>query len=173
MYNTPFRVLVLCTGNSARSIIGEVLFNAMSGGRVVADSAGSQPAGRVNPAALRLLAKLGHDTSAARSKSWHEFTAEDAEPFDAIITVCDSAATEQCPIWPGHPLTAHWGIPDPAAVSGTQFEIESAFQKAHAQLRRRIECLLRVRFESMPANELKAVLNDIAESCTQSEASHD
>lgn len=136
-------ILVLCTGNSARSILGEVLFNHKSNGSITGYSAGSQPAGQVNPAALQLLSIKGHDTSALRSKSWDEFSEIDAPHMDAVITVCSSAAGETCPIWPGTPVRAHWGFPDPAAVTESEFAKQEAFALIYDALAANIDRFLR------------------------------
>lgn len=133
-------VLFLCTGNSARSILGEALLNQLGAGRFCAWSAGSKPKGKVHPMALEVLAELGVSTAGLRSKSWNEFAAPDAPVFDLIITVCDNAAGETCPIWPGHPITAHWGLEDPADASGP--EQKAAFLLAAGHLRSRIDLLL-------------------------------
>ncbi len=138
MPDRPYNVLFLCTGNSARSIIAEVLLNKLGAGKFKAYSAGSQPKGRVNPTALQLLKRLGYDTSTLRSKSWDEFAKPDAPKFDFIFTLCDDAAGEECPVWPGKPLTAHWGIPDPAAVQGSPAEISLAFNETARMLSQRI-----------------------------------
>ncbi|MBS0296341.1 MAG: arsenate reductase ArsC [Proteobacteria bacterium] len=135
----PYRVLFLCTGNSARSIIAECILNQLGQGRFEAHSAGSMPTGRVNPHALRLLQGLGYPTEGLRSKSWDEFAQPGAPKLDFIITVCDNAAGEVCPIWPGMPMRAHWGVPDPAAATGSDAEIALAFAEAHRMLLRRIE----------------------------------
>ena len=133
-----YNVLFLCTGNSARSILAEAILNRMGGDKFHAFSAGSYPKGAVNPHALKLLASLNYDTSAFRSKSWDEFAAPGAPEMDFIFTVCDDAAGEVCPIWPGHPMTAHWGQPDPAAVEGSPAEIAFAFTEAYRLLQNRI-----------------------------------
>lgn len=135
-------VLFLCTGNSARSIMAEALLNVHGKGRCRAFSAGSHPTGTVNPFAIELVAKLGHPTQALRSKAWDEFAAPGAPPMDLIITVCDSAAGEVCPIWPGKPTTAHWGFPDPAAVRGDNAEKRKAFHDTYLQIERRIHLFL-------------------------------
>lgn len=135
----PFKVLFLCTGNSARSILAEALMNRIGAPRFKAWSAGSQPKGAVHPKSLELLKSLGYDTSGFRSKSWDEFAEKDAPAFDFIFTVCDSAAGEACPVWLGNPMTAHWGIPDPAAATGTDAEISLAFAEAYRQMKNRIE----------------------------------
>lgn len=142
MYEVPFTVLVLCTGNSARSILGEALFNHLGQGRVRAFSAGSKPKGVPHPGALRLLARRGIDTAAFRSKSWDEFTAPDAPPIDLAITVCGNAAGEACPVFLGSPLKAHWGLPDPADVTGTEAEIDAAFEETWRLLEMRVKAFL-------------------------------
>lgn len=134
-------ILVLCTGNSARSILGEMLFNHLGQGRVKAYSAGSQPAGQVNPVALETLRKHGIPCEGARSKSWDEFAVLSAPTFNYIFTVCGNAAKEVCPVWPGHPTTAHWGIDDPAHVEPIEARRE-AFEKAYQLLKQRIETFL-------------------------------
>jgi arsenate reductase (thioredoxin) len=155
----PYNVLFLCTGNSARSILAEAILNAQGGGRFRAFSAGSFPKGEVHPAALDLLQELGHDTAGMRSKSWDEFASPDAPRLDFIITVCDNAAGEVCPIWPGKPVTAHWGIEDPAAVEGgVQRE---AFWTAYQQLKRRIDLFLALPLESIGELALANRLRDI------------
>jgi protein-tyrosine-phosphatase len=138
----PVTILVLCTGNSARSILAEALFNALGEGRVRAFSAGSQPKGEPHPLAIALLAGKGHDTAGLRSKSWNEFAGPDAPTMDIIVTVCDSAAGEACPYWPGHPVTGHWGIHDPAAVEGSDDARRSAFEAAYRLLELRIRAFL-------------------------------
>lgn len=143
-----FNILVLCTGNSARSILGEALFNHLGQGRVHAFSAGSQPSGVVNPVALETLQKHGIPLPAARSKSWDEFAAAQAPQFDFIFTVCASAAGEVCPIWPGHPLTAHWGIADPAHVEPLSARQE-AFEVAYRELERRVAAFVKLPLETM------------------------
>lgn len=143
-----YSVLVLCTGNSARSILGEVLFNSLGKGRINACSAGSKPAGRINPGALEWLAANGHNTDGLRSKSWDEFSGPDAPAFDFVVTVCDNAAGEVCPLWYGAPVTAHWGIPDPAHVEGDDAR-RAAFNRAADQLARRIQRFLSLPFENL------------------------
>lgn len=157
-----FNVLVLCTGNSARSILGEMLFNHLGKGRVRAWSAGSKPGGQVNPVAIETLQKHGVPCDGARSKSWDEFAANavppaptfsEAQPtFDFIFTVCGNAAQETCPIWPGHPTTAHWGIPDPAHVEPMEARRE-AFEEAYQSLKKRIETFLALPLENMTPQE--------------------
>ena len=127
MPGRPLNVLFLCTGNSARSIIAEALLNDVGRGRFRAFSAASQPKGKVHPQTIRLLKGLGYKTTALRSKSWDEFAQPGAPALDFIFTVCDSAAAETCPVWPGHPISAHWGVPDPAAVEGRDAQIAAAF----------------------------------------------
>lgn len=157
----PYRVLFLCTGNSARSIIAEALMNKEGRGRFVAHSAGSMPKGAVNPHAFPVLESLGFLPSDFRSKSWDEFAAPDAQPFDFIITVCDNAAGEICPIWPGQPVTAHWGVPDPAAVEGSEAQIAAAFNEATRQLGNRIRLLLALPVESLGRLRIKQRLDEI------------
>lgn len=144
-----FNVLFLCTGNSARSILAEVQMNVIGRGRFKAYSAGSHPGGTVNPFAIEFLRATGLPTEGLRSKSWDEFAAPDAPVMDYILTVCDQAAGEQCPFWPGQPMSAHWGVPDPAAVTGTDVEKRHAFRDAATTLRKRIEL-----FASLPTATL-------------------
>lgn len=149
MTDRRLNVLFLCTGNSARSILAEAILDRAGQGRFNAFSAGSQPAGQVNPFAIELLAALNYDTSKFRSKSWDEFEAEGAPPMDFVFTVCDNAAAETCPVWPGAPMRAHWGVPDPAAAQGTDADIREAFSMAYEMLESRITA-----FISLPAKEL-------------------
>jgi arsenate reductase len=142
-----YNVLFLCTGNSARSVMAEVLLNNLGKGRYRAYSAGSHPAGRVNPLAIELLQKNGHDTAGLRSKSWDEFAAPGAPAMDFVITVCDSAAGEVCPVWPGQPMTAHWGFEDPAAVQGNEEAKRVVFQAVYQQIARRLEIFLALPME--------------------------
>lgn len=151
-------ILVLCTGNSARSILGEVILNRLGAGRVTAFSAGSQPKGAVHPGALRLLAAKGIDASGLHSKSWNTFTGPDAPDIDLVITVCGSAAGEACPIFPGTPLRAHWGLPDPAAVTGDDAAVDAAFARTWQWLTMRAEAFLALPFETMARDELQAEL---------------
>lgn len=144
-----FNVLVLCTGNSARSILGEALFNHLGRGRIRAFSAGSQPSGAVNPVALETLERHGVPLPEVRSKSWDEFAALGAPQLDFIFTVCASAAGETCPVWPGHPATAHWGIADPAHVEPLAAR-RAAFETAYAELEKRIAAFLQLPLETMP-----------------------
>ena len=152
----------MCTGNSARSILGEALFNHLGAGRVHAFSAGSQPSGKVNPVALETLDKHGIPLPEARSKSWDEFAAPGAPQIDFIFTVCASAAGEACPIWPGHPTTAHWGIPDPAHIDPLEARLE-AFEVAYRQLEQRIKAFLSLPLETMAADEIKTAAKMIHE----------
>jgi arsenate reductase len=142
MSKRVYNVLFLCTGNSARSIMAEAILNRDGRGQFRAFSAGSQPKGAVNPFAIDLLRKSGYDVSAMRSKSWAEFARADAPQLDFVFTVCDNAAGETCPLWPGQPITAHWGIPDPAAAEGSDAEIALAFKDAFRMLKRRIDLFL-------------------------------
>jgi arsenate reductase len=158
----PINILVLCTGNSARSILGEALFNQLGKGRVRAYSAGSQPSGKVNPVALETLEKHGVTLPEARSKSWDEFAAPGAPHIDYIFTVCASAAGETCPIWPGHPATAHWGIDDPAHVEPLEAR-RVAFENAYVQLEQRIRAFLALPLETMPANDIRVAAQLIHE----------
>ena len=162
MKQAPFNVLVLCTGNSARSILAEALFNHLGGGRFAAYSAGSQPSGTVNPVALETLDRHGVPLPEARSKSWDEFAAPDAPHMDFIFTVCASAAGEACPIWPGHPSTAHWGIADPAHVEPLAARRE-AFATAYRQLARRIGAFVALPLETLSAQEIAAAARRIHE----------
>ena len=160
MSERQYNVLVLCTGNSARSILGEVLFNTLGKGKFKAYSAGSKPAGKVNPGALEWLNANGHSTEGLRSKSWDEFAAPGAPEFDFIFTVCDNAAGEACPLWLGKPATAHWGIPDPAHIEGDEAR-RAAFNKAAEQLARRIQLFMALPFEKLDKMVLKEKLSEI------------
>ena len=157
----PLNVLFLCTGNSARSILGEALLNSLGKGRFRAWSAGSHPGGRVNPFALEILSRNGFATEGLRSKSWDEFAAPGAPEFDFIFTVCDSAAAETCPVWPGHPMSAHWGIPDPAAVEGDDETKRRAFRDAFSRLQRRISLLVNLPVQSLDKLSLQKELGEI------------
>ena len=149
MAERPFNVLFLCTGNSARSIIGEALFNTMGAGRFNAYSAGSHPTGRVNPFAIEQVRELGYPVENLRSKSWDEFAAPGAPELDFVVTVCDKAAGEVCPLWPGQPVTAHWGFPDPAAVEGTDDEKRAFFAQTLRQMRNRVQLFLSLPLETL------------------------
>ena len=142
MSDRVFNVLYLCTGNSARSIMAEAIMNKSGGGRFRAYSAGSHPKGSVHPSAAALLASFGYATADLRSKSWNEFAAPGAPALDFVFTVCDAAASEVCPVWPGQPMTAHWGVPDPAAVDGNEAEVKRAFHHAYIMLNRRISLFI-------------------------------
>jgi protein-tyrosine-phosphatase len=154
-------VLFLCTGNSARSILAEALLGKMGKGKFRAYSAGSQPKGAVNPHALALLRRLGFDADELRSKNWDEFAGEGAPRMDFVFTVCDSAASEVCPIWPGQPMTAHWGIPDPAVVEGDKQKIEDAFREAFGVLQRRIELFANLPVSTLDRMSLKKRVDEI------------
>lgn len=154
-------VLFLCTGNSARSVLAEAYLNHAARGRYRAYSAGSHPNGRVNPFALELLAKAGLPASGLRSKSWDEFARPEAPKIDFVITVCDSAAAEICPIWPGQPTSAHWGIPDPARVFGSEEEKRRAFKDALTALSRRIDLFLALPLDKLERHALKRKLDEI------------
>ena len=154
-----YNVLFLCTGNSARSILAEAILNKEGDGRFRAFSAGSFPKGKVHPASLKLLGRLGYPTDGFRSKSWDEFATEGAPPLDFIFTVCDDAAGETCPVWPGHPMTAHWGIEDPAAVQGEGQD--RAFRNAYHALQRRIGLFLSLPLESIDQMSLQSKLREI------------
>lgn len=156
-----FNVLFLCTGNSARSILAEATLNRLGSGRFHAYSAGSQPKGAVHPGAIRLLEKQNYDVANFRSKGWGEFAMPDAPQFDFIFTVCDNAANETCPVWPGHPMTAHWGIPDPAAVEGSDAEVDAAFVRAHMMLSNRISLFTALPFEALDDLALRNRLREI------------
>lgn len=163
MSDKTYNVLVLCTGNSARSILAEALINREGKGRFRAFSAGSQPKGVPNPAGLKLLAELGYDTAGFRSKSWTEFDGPDAPQMDFIITVCDSAAGESCPVWPGHPLKAHWGIPDPADVGETDTARRAAFLEAYRRLSARVTTFVNLPVETLDLANLKQELARIGQ----------
>lgn len=147
-----FNLLILCTGNSARSIMAEALFNTIGEGRFKAYSAGSFPNGKVNPYAIEILKEIGYPTTELRSKSWDEFTLPDAPQMDFVITVCDNAANEVCPVWPGAPVNAHWGFEDPAALEATEDEKRALFRKVFHQIRQRVEI-----FSALPLTELSSI----------------
>jgi arsenate reductase (thioredoxin) len=163
MADRPYNVLFLCTGNSARSIIGEAILNKVDAGNFRAYSAGSQPKGQVNPNTIQLLQSLGYDTSGYRSKSWDEFAKAGEPKFDFVFTVCDSAAAEACPVWPGQPMTAHWGIPDPAEATGTPAEIALAFKDAYRLLNQRISIFTALPLRSLDRLSLQSRLRDIGD----------
>ena len=164
MTDRVYNVLFLCTGNSARSVLAEALLNARGAGRFRAWSAGSHPVGRVNPHAIAVLEQAGLATDGLRSKSWDEFARPDAPSLDFIFTVCDSAANETCPLWPGQPVTAHWGLPDPAAVQGTEAEKARAFRDTFIALDRRIGLLTRLPIAGLDPLVLERRLRDIGRS---------
>ena len=158
MRRMTINVLVLCTGNSARSILGEVLVNELGGGRFRAFSAGSRPVGTVNPGAIAKLHDMGHPVDGLESKSWDRFSGADAPNIDLVITVCDNAAGESCPIWNGAPVTAHWGIPDPAA--------DGDFDNAYRRLRARVEALVALPFDELNTDERATALAGIHEAAS-------
>ena len=157
----PYHVLFLCTGNSARSIMAEAILNKLGLGKFHAFSAGSQPKGRVNPHTVQLLQSLGYDTSGLRSKSWAEFAKPGAPALDFVFTVCDNAAGETCPVWPGQPMTAHWGVPDPAEAEGSAAEIALAFKDAYRMLHQRIGIFTALPIASLDQLSLQRRLADI------------
>jgi protein-tyrosine-phosphatase len=161
MTGRVLNVLFLCTHNSARSVLAEVLLNTMGQGRFRAYSAGSHPSGRINPLALELLERNRQPTVGLRSKSWDEFAAPGAPPLDFVFTVCDQAAGEVCPIWPGQPMTAHWGIEDPAAVQGTDDEKRKAFFRAYNQLQNRLSIFVSLPLDRLDGLALKHKLDEI------------
>ena len=159
-----YNVLFLCTGNSARSVIAEAILNREGHGRFRAFSAGSHPKGAVNPYTLTLLRGLNYDVSTLRSKSWAEFARADAPKLDFVFTVCDNAAGEACPLWPGQPITAHWGIPDPAAATGSEAEIALAFKDAYRMLERRISLFVALPLAKLDRLVLTTRLKEIGRS---------
>lgn len=161
MSDRVYNVLFLCTGNTSRSILAEAILNKEGRGKFKAYSAGSQPKGQVNPYAKALLERLGYPTGELRSKSWNEFARPGAPEFDFVFTVCDDAAGETCPVWPGQPMTAHWGIPDPAAAEGTSAEIALAFDEAYRMLQRRISVFTSLPFASLDRLKLHGKLKEI------------
>jgi arsenate reductase len=154
-------ILVLCTGNSARSILGEALFGQLSNGSITAYSAGSKPKGALHPGALRLLARRGFDTARFSSKNWNAFTGPTAPPIDLAITVCGNAAGEACPVFPGAPLRAHWGLPDPADVVGSDEAIDAAFEETARLLELRIKAFLKLDLAALDARKLQCALAEI------------
>ena len=163
MTDRVFNVLFLCTGNSARSILAESAMNKLGEGRFRGYSAGSFPKGAVNPDALQLLTRIGFPTEGLRSKSWEEFSKPGAPAMDFVFTVCDDAAGETCPIWPGHPMTAHWGIEDPSHVEGNDIERERAFVTALRYLENRIKLFLALPFDQLDAMALRAHVREIGQ----------
>lgn len=164
---TSYNVLFLCTGNSARSILAEALMNKEGQGRFKAYSAGSMPTGRVNPHTIPIVEGLGFDASNFRSKSWDEFARPGAPPLDFVFTVCDNAAGEVCPVWPGQPMTAHWGVPDPAAITGSEAEIAAAFNDTCRMLGNRIRLFLNLPIPSLDKMSLQARLREIGQTQDQ------
>jgi arsenate reductase (thioredoxin) len=163
MTDKIYNVLFLCTGNSARSILAEAILNRSGQGTFRAYSAGSQPKGQVNPHTITLLRGLGYDITGFRSKSWSEFAQAGAPALDFVFTVCDNAAGEACPVWPGHPMTAHWGIPDPAEAQGTDAEIAAAFLDAYRMLMRRIELFVTLPIEKVDQMTVRSRLREIGQ----------
>jgi arsenate reductase len=161
MADHPFNVLFLCTGNSARSIVAEAILNKLGAGKFRAFSAGSQPKGWVHPETLRLLQSLGYDTLRFRSKSWSEFADPGAPLLDFVFTVCDNAAGETCPVWPGQPMTAHWGVPDPTEAQGSPAEIALAFKDAYRMLNQRIGIFTSLPLRSLDQLSLQQKLREI------------
>ncbi len=157
-----YNVLFLCTGNSARSILAEAILNKIGAGRFKAYSAGSQPRGEVNPHALELLGRLDYDISQFRSKPWDEFAKPDSPKLDFVITVCDNAAGEVCPVWPGQPMTAHWGMPDPAAAEGSPAEIAVAFADTYRMLNNRLSAFANLKMSGLDRLSLQHQVSDIA-----------
>ena len=169
MRQSPYHVLFLCTGNSARSILAETILNHKGKGRFRAFSAGSHPSGRVHPAAIDLLQKLNHSVASLRSKSWEEFSGPKAPEIDFVFTVCSSAAAEVCPVWSGQPLSAHWGLPDPAAVEGAEDEIHLAFADTYRMLEHRISRLVNLPLESLDRLGLQKQFDEIGNADTNTE----
>ena len=161
MSDRPFNVLFLCTGNSARSIMAEAILNKLGAGKFRAFSAGSHPRGQINPHALQLLRSLGYDTSGLRSKSWSEFADPGAPSLDFVFTVCDNAAGESCPVWPGQPMTAHWGVADPAEAKGSPAEVALAFKGAYRMLNSRIGVFAALPLRSLDRLSLQNRLREI------------
>jgi arsenate reductase len=168
--NRPYNVLFLCTGNSARSILAESLVNHWGQGRFRGFSAGSFPKGRVHPLAIDLLERMGLPAEGFRSKSWDEFAAAGAPPLDFIFTVCDNAAGEICPVWPGKPMTAHWGIADPAAVEGSESDKAFAFRKALKELEARIKLFIALPISSLDRMKLQEALREIGKPTSATDA---
>ncbi len=169
--NKVFNVLFLCTGTSARSIMAEVIMNRSGAGKFKGYSAGSQPKGQVHPYALDLLRKMHYDVTGLRSKSWTEFSRPEAPKLDFVFTVCDDAAKETCPVWPGQPMTAHWGIPDPAAATGTEAEVRLAFADAFRMLTNRINIFVSLPLRSLDQLTLQKQLDAIGKAKDASAAS--
>ncbi|MFQ5545836.1 MAG: arsenate reductase ArsC [Acidiferrobacterales bacterium] len=163
MSDTLYNVLFLCTGNSCRSIMAEAILNRIGQGRFSAYSAGSHPTGTVNPHTLALLARFEHPIADLRSKSWDEFCSENAPTMDFVVTVCDQAAGEACPVWPGKPATAHWGFPDPAKFEGTEAEIQALFSKTYGRINNTLAVFVNLPFEKLDTETLRQKLADLGE----------
>jgi protein-tyrosine-phosphatase len=161
MRDRPYNVLFLCTHNSARSIMAECIMNRLGAGRFKAYSAGSQPSGKIHPYAVELLQRLNFDVGSLRSKSWEEFARPDAPQLDFVFTVCDDAANEVCPVWPGQPMSAHWGLPDPSRAEGNESERRFAFADAHRMLNQRISIFVNLPIESLDRLSLQKRLEEI------------
>jgi arsenate reductase len=166
-----YHVLFLCTGNSARSILAEAILSRLGAGRFQAHSAGSDPKGQIHPRALEVLHERGYETSGFRSKSWDEFARPGAPALDFVFTVCDNAAGEACPVWPGQPMTAHWGVADPATFEGPADKQRRIFRRAYVELERRIELFTDLSIESLDRLSLQARLNEIGKTETSAEES--
>ena len=166
MTNQTYNALFLCTGNSARSILAEALLNRLGAGRLRAYSAGSHPKDEVHPMALEVLRERGYDTSGLRSKSWDEFAKPGAPTLDFVFTVCDNAAGEACPVWPGQPMTAHWGVEDPATFEGPEEKQRSLFRRVYLELERRIELFANLSIESLNRLSLQERLDEIGKTET-------
>lgn len=176
MSTKPYSILILCTGNSARSIMAEALFNVLGKGRFQAYSAGSHPGGTVNPFAIERCEALGYDTSTLHSKSWDEFATPDAPHMDFVITVCDQAAGEVCPIWPGKPMTAHWGFEDPAASEGSDVDKRKVFNKVYRQIMTRVSQFVNLPLHVLDRNaiqqEMRAIGNQPVEESNEHDGHH-
>lgn len=168
MTDTSFNVLFVCTGNSARSVIAEAILNELGAGRFRGYSAGSHPTGRINPFATQVLETLGHPTDDLRSKDWAEFADDGAPEMDFVFTVCDRAAGEVCPVWPGQPISAHWGLPDPAAVEGTDAEISAAFADTYGKMKRRIQMFVNLPMETLDDRSLRRHVSHIGQAQPES-----
>ncbi|MCR9094355.1 MAG: arsenate reductase ArsC [bacterium] len=159
----PIGVLFLCTGNSARSLLAEAALARRGGARFASHSAGSQPKGAPHPRTIETLARLGYQTSGLSSKSWDVFAGDDAPPIDIVVTVCGNAANETCPVWPGAPIRAHWGVEDPAAFEGSEDEERAFFERIHDQLANKVEALVALDFDALTATELADRIHAIAD----------
>ena len=173
MSTKPYSILILCTGNSARSIMAEALFNVLGKGKFMAYSAGSHPGGTVNPFAIERCEELGYDTSKLRSKSWDEFATADAPHMDFVITVCDQAAGEACPIWPGKPMTAHWGFEDPAACQGSDEEKRKVFNRVYRQIMTRVSQFVNLPLHVLDRNAIQREMRAIGEKPVGESNEHD